>query len=60
LDPEGIVASLADGVLTLVIPMPEARKAHRIAILGADEQPVIEAPDETTAEREREPAGATA
>jgi HSP20 family protein len=60
LDPEGIVASLADGVLTLVIPMPEARKPHRIAILGAGEQPVIEAPAETTAESEREPAGATA
>ena len=60
LNPEAIVASLNDGVLTLVIPMPEARKPHRIAILGADEQPVIEAPDETTAEREREPAGATA
>jgi HSP20 family protein len=60
LDPEGIVASLADGVLTLVIPMPEARKPHRIAILGADGQPVIEAPADATAEREREPAGATA
>ncbi len=46
LDPQGIVASLAEGVLTLVIPMPEARKPHRIAILGAEEQPVIEAPDE--------------
>jgi HSP20 family protein len=60
LDPESIVASLNDGVLTLVIPMPETRKPHRIAILGADEQPAIEAPDETPAEQEREPAGATA
>ena len=60
LDPEGIVASLADGVLTLVIPMPEARKPHRIEILGADEQHVIEAPDRTPAEREREPASASA
>ena len=61
LDPTGIVASLADGVLTLVIPMPEARKPHRIAILGADEQPVIEASEEPPAERERErePVGAT-
>ena len=60
LDPEAIVASLADGVLTLVIPMPEARKPHRIVILGTDEQRVIEAPDEAPPEREREPAGATA
>ena len=56
LDPEAIVASLNDGVLTLVVPMPEARKPHRITILGTDEQPVIEAPTE----RERRPAGATA
>jgi HSP20 family protein len=60
LDPEGIVASLADGVLTLVIPMPETRKPHRIAILGADEQTAIEAREETPAEREREAAHATA
>ena len=60
LDPEAIVASLADGVLTLVIPMPEARKPQRIAILGADEQPVIEASGEASHEREREPAGAIA
>ena len=58
LDPERIVASLTDGVLSLVIPIPEARKAHRIAILGPDEQSVIEAPEETTAGREM--AGATA
>jgi hypothetical protein len=54
------VASLTDGVLTLVIPMPEARKPHRIAIQGADAQPAIEAPEEAPAERERELAGATA
>ena len=62
LDPEAIVASLADGVLTLVIPMPEARKPHRISILGGDQQPVIEAPEEAPAEHERgrEPVGATA
>jgi HSP20 family protein len=60
LDPDAIVASLTDGVLTLVIPMPEVRKPHRIAIQGADAQPAIEAPEESPAERERELAGATA
>ena len=58
LDPEAVVASLTDGVLTLVIPMPEARKPHRIAVVRADEQPVIEAPE--AAGNEREPVGATA
>ena len=60
LDPDAVLASLTDGVLTLVIPMPEVRKPHRIAIQGADAQPAIEAPEESPAERERELAGATA
>ena len=60
LDPDAIVASLDDGVLTLVIPMPEARKPHRIAIGGSKEQRGIEAPAEPEPERDRELAGATA
>ena len=54
LDPDSIVASLTDGVLTLVIPMPETRKPRKIAIGGAGEQHQIEA------EHDREPAGAAA
>jgi HSP20 family protein len=56
LDPDAIVASLADGVLTLVIPMPEARKPHKISILGSGEQREIEAADTKDGELE----GATA
>jgi HSP20 family protein len=54
LDPDAIVASLDDGVLTLVIPMPETRKPRKIAIGGAGEQHQLEA------EHDREPAGSTA
>lgn len=60
LDPDAIVASLTDGVLTLVIPMPESRKPHRIAILGSEEKHGIEAPAEPKPEGDRELAGATA
>ena len=60
LDPDAVVASLTDGVLTLVIPMPEARKPHRIAILGPEEQRGIETPAVPEPERDRELAGATA
>ena len=57
LDPNAVLASLTDGVLTLVIPMPEARKPHRITIAGDGEQRGIEAPSEPAGEREL--AGAT-
>jgi HSP20 family protein len=60
LDPDAIVGSLADGVLTLVIPMPATRKPHRITIAGAGEQREIEAPAEPLPGRDRELAGATA
>ncbi len=42
LDPDLIQASLVDGVLTLLIPMPESRKPRKIEVLGAGEQPAIE------------------
>ena len=54
LDPDTIVASLNDGVLTLVIPMPETRKPRKIMIDGSGEQHQLET------EHEREPAGAAA
>ena len=59
LDADAINASLADGVLTLLIPMPEARKPRRIQVMAGGSQPVIEDTTESPAE-EREPAGATA
>jgi HSP20 family protein len=42
LDPDKTEASLADGVLTLRIAQPEARKPRRIQITSGDGQPVIE------------------
>jgi HSP20 family protein len=60
LDPDGIVASLTDGVLTLVIPMPEARKPHRIEILGGEERRGLEAPAGSVHDRDGAPAGANA
>lgn len=70
LDPDAIEASLSDGVLTLRIPMPDARKPHRIEIAAgeatADAQPTIEssaAGEGSTAETpagERELVGAAA
>ena len=59
LDPDAINASLSDGVLTLLIPMPEARKPHRIQVMAGGTQPVLEDTTESPAE-ERELAGATA
>src|SRR3954449_8727888 len=56
LDPDTVAASMADGVLTLLIPKPEARKPRRIEIgLGGGTQP--QQIEETTEEREL--AGAT-
>jgi HSP20 family protein len=50
LDPDTIVASMADGVLTLLIPKPEARKPRRIEIgISGPQQQQIE---ESTEERE--------
>ena len=60
LDPDAIVASLADGVLTLVIPMPETRKPRRITIEGPGEQREIEPRSESATGGDRELAGATA
>jgi hypothetical protein len=50
---------MADGVLTLHIPMPEARKPRRIEISSSGAQPALEQ-GTTDAEQEREPAGAAA
>jgi HSP20 family protein len=42
LDPDSISAEMVDGVLTLRIPQPEARKPRRIQITTASGQPAIE------------------
>jgi len=60
LDPDAIVASLADGVLTLAIPMPQARKPHRIEILGSEQRRGLEAPPESRNGHDRELTGAAA
>jgi HSP20 family protein len=41
LDPEAVTASIADGVLTVQIPMPEARKPRRVEIATGG-RPAIE------------------
>jgi len=42
-DPSALTAAIEDGVLTLRIPVPEARKPHRIEIRSAEAQRVIDA-----------------
>lgn len=42
-DPEGIVAGFAHGVLEVRIPKPEQRKPHRIEIAVGDQAKTIEA-----------------
>lgn len=42
LDPDAVSASLADGVLTIHVPLPEARKPRRIQITSGHQQPAIE------------------
>lgn len=56
LDPDSISAEMVDGVLTLHIPQPEARKPRRIQITTGGAQPVIEA----QASEQPELAGAAA
>jgi HSP20 family protein len=42
LDPAAITATIADGVLTIHAPFPEARKPRRIQITSGNPQPTIE------------------
>jgi HSP20 family protein len=42
LDPDTVTASIADGVLTIRVPLPEARKPRRIQISNGYQQPAIE------------------
>ena len=60
LDPDAITASMADGVLTLHIPMPEARKPKRIEIATGDAQPALEQTPSEEPSEERELAGTAA
>jgi HSP20 family protein len=60
LDPETISATMADGVLSIRIPMPEARKPKRIEIVTGGAQPVLEQSQSETAEPRREPVGTAA
>jgi HSP20 family protein len=44
LEPDALRASMSDGVLTLIVPLPQARKPHRIDITdGGAAAPAIEA-----------------
>jgi HSP20 family protein len=56
LDPETISATMADGVLTIRIPMP-ARKPKRIEIVNGGAQPVLEQSPSEIAGPRREPVG---
>lgn len=56
LDPDSITAEMFDGVLTLHIPQPEARKPRRIQITTGSAQPAIE----SQTSEQPEPAGAAA
>jgi HSP20 family protein len=42
LDPDAVTASIADGVLTIHVPLPEARKPRRIQITNGYQEPTIE------------------
>ena len=55
LDADAVTASMDDGVLTLHIPKPEARKPRRIEIASGHKTETIEG----TATEQRELAGAT-
>ena len=59
LDPDAVTASMANGVLTLHIAVPEARKPRRIEISSSGAQPALEQ-GTTDADQEREPTGAAA
>ena len=41
IDPATVTASIADGVLTIHVPLPEARKPRRIQITTGHQQPAI-------------------
>ena len=62
-DPIALSASIEDGVLTVGIPAPEGRKAHRIEIRGAEDRRVVDAEwstegDDQDSEDRKELAGA--
>lgn len=59
LDAERITASMVDGVLTIHIPQPEARKPRKIQITNASRQSVIEG-TATESSEHKELAGAAA
>jgi HSP20 family protein len=58
LDPDSISAEIADGVLTVHIPQPEARKPRRIQITAGAAQPAIEG--HSSSSEQTELAGAAA
>jgi HSP20 family protein len=60
LDADAITASMADGVLTLHMPVPEARKPRRIEIATDGAQPALELGTTDAAQESREAAGAAA
>lgn len=60
LDPDAVEGTMTDGVLTLHIPMPEARRPHRISIASGGSQPAIEGTSTEARSEDRELAGAAA
>jgi HSP20 family protein len=42
LDPDAVTAAISDGVLTIHVPLPAARKPRRIQITNGYQQPTIE------------------
>jgi HSP20 family protein len=42
-DPGALAASIADGILTIHVPLPEARRPHRIEITNTDQHRTIPA-----------------
>jgi HSP20 family protein len=58
LDPNGLTADLANGVLTLRIPVSEASKPRRVALASSEREGVSTERSDAPAERSDAPAGA--
>jgi HSP20 family protein len=59
LDPDGLTADLADGVLTLRIPVSEASKPRRVALASSEREGDSTERGDAPSERDDAPAAAT-